>query len=79
MPDPGREGFFLPKAVPGSKAEPAQPNEAGWKDTFRSMPGEATRIITRFEGFTGKYPYHCHILEHEDYDMMRPFEVIARK
>jgi spore coat protein A len=79
MADPGRKGFFLPKAVPGSRPEPPQPNEAGWKDTFRSMPGQVTRIITKFEGFTGKYPYHCHILEHEDHEMMRQFEVIARK
>ena len=79
MSDPSREGFFLPKALPGSKPEPAQPNETGWKDTFRSMPGEVTRIIAKFESFTGKYPYHCHILEHEDHEMMRQFEVIARK
>jgi spore coat protein A len=40
-------------------------------------PGTVTPIIVRFEGFTGKYLYHCHILEHEANDMMRPFEVIA--
>lgn len=34
------------------------------------------RIIARFTDFTGKYVYHCHILEHEDNDMMRPFEVV---
>jgi spore coat protein A len=36
-----------------------------------------TRIIVRFEGYTGNYLYHCHVLEHEANDMMRPFEVIA--
>jgi spore coat protein A len=54
-----------------------EPNEMGWKDTVQCPPGMITRIITRFEGYTGKYLYHCHILEHESNDMMRPFEVIA--
>jgi spore coat protein A, manganese oxidase len=53
------------------------PNELGWKDTVQCPPGLITRIIVRFEGHTGKYLYHCHILEHESNDMMRPFEVIA--
>lgn len=76
LPDAKREGSFLPETVPDSKPLPPDPNEAGWKDTFRSMPGEVTRIIARFDSFTGKYPYHCHILEHEDHEMMRQFEVI---
>jgi spore coat protein A len=58
-------------------AAPPEPNELGWKDTVQCPPGTVTRIIVRFEGFTGKYLYHCHILEHESNDMMRPFEVIA--
>ena len=37
------------------------------------------RIIIPFEGYTGRYVWHCHILEHEDNEMMRPYEVIARK
>jgi spore coat protein A len=77
--DPKRKGSFLPETVPGSKPVPADPNEAGWKDTFRSMPGEVTRIIAKFDTFTGKYPYHCHILEHEDHEMMRQFEVVRRR
>jgi spore coat protein A, manganese oxidase len=52
--------------------------EAGWKDTVRADPGMVTRIIVRFEGFAGRYVWHCHILEHEDNEMMRPFEVLAR-
>lgn len=52
------------------------PNELGWKDTVRSNPGEVTRIIARFGPFTGIYPWHCHILEHEDHEMMRPYEVL---
>ena len=52
-------------------------NEAGWKDTVRAFPNMVTRIIVRFEGFTGRYVWHCHILEHEDNEMMRPYEVVA--
>ncbi len=52
------------------------PNESGWKDTVRCPPKMVTRIIARFEGFTGRYVWHCHVLEHEDNEMMRPFEVI---
>jgi len=52
-------------------------HELGWKDTVQCPSGNITRIIVRFEGYAGKYLYHCHILEHEANDMMRPFEVIA--
>jgi len=54
-----------------------EPNEQGWKDTVQCLPGMITRIIMRFDGYPGRYLYHCHILEHEANDMMRPFEVIA--
>jgi len=51
-------------------------NEVGWKDTVACPPNEITRVITRFDGFAGRYPYHCHIIEHEDHEMMRQFEVV---
>jgi spore coat protein A len=54
------------------------PAETGWKDTVRADPGMITRIIVPFEGYTGRYVWHCHILEHEDNEMMRPFEVVAK-
>jgi spore coat protein A, manganese oxidase len=57
--------------------EPPEPNEAGWKDTVQAHSRMVTRIIVPFEGFTGRYVWHCHILEHEDNEMMRPYEVIA--
>lgn len=57
-------------------SQPPDPNEMGWKDTVRANPGEVTRIIARFGPFTGIYPWHCHIIEHEDHDMMRPYEVL---
>jgi spore coat protein A len=56
---------------------PPDPTEAGWKDTVRAEPGMVTRIIARFEGYAGRYVWHCHILEHEDNEMMRPFNVVA--
>jgi len=52
-------------------------HELGWKDTVQCPDGTITRVIIRFEGYPGKYLYHCHILEHEANDMMRPFEVIT--
>jgi spore coat protein A len=56
--------------------EPPEAFESGWKDTVRADPGMVTRILIPFEGFAGRYVWHCHILEHEDNEMMRPYEVI---
>ena len=50
-------------------------NEAGWKDTVRMNPGEVTTIIAKFD-LPGKYVWHCHILEHEEHDMMHFLQVI---
>ena len=60
--------------------EPVPPpaGEAGWKDTVVAAPGMATRIIVPFEGYPGRYLWHCHVLEHAANEMMRPFEVVAR-
>jgi spore coat protein A len=49
-------------------------DEHGWKDTHIVPPGEVTRVIAKFDRL-GKYVWHCHILSHEDHDMMRPFIV----
>lgn len=65
-------------------------NEQGWKDTFRVNPGDRDgddNIITAemvtltgcFSGHAGRYLYHCHILEHEDNDMMRSLVVIPKE
>jgi FtsP/CotA-like multicopper oxidase with cupredoxin domain len=48
-------------------------NERGLKDTIRVNPNEIVEIAVRFTTYAGRYMYHCHILEHEDRDMMRPF------
>jgi spore coat protein A len=69
------EGILRYRGAP----TPPEPSEAGWKDTVRADPGMVTRIIVRFEGFVGRYVWHCHILEHEDNEMMRPYEVVATK
>jgi spore coat protein A, manganese oxidase len=53
-----------------------EPHESGWKDTVRADPGMVTRIAMRFEGDAGRYVWHCHFLEHEDNEMMRPYEVL---
>jgi len=56
---------------------PPDPSEDGWKDTVRVEPRMVTRIVVPFQGYPGRYVWHCHILEHEDNEMMRPFEVVA--
>ena len=69
-------------------AVPAEPNETGWKETVMMFPGTVTRVIMRFDlpavPFTvppsprtggNEYVWHCHILEHEEHDMMRPLIV----
>jgi spore coat protein A len=48
--------------------------EAGKKDTVKTFPGEVTRVLVTFKR-SGEYVYHCHILSHEDHEMMRPYEV----
>ncbi len=50
------------------------PGEAGWKDTYISYPGEVLRVIAKFD-LAGTYVWHCHILSHEDHEMMRPYKV----
>jgi spore coat protein A len=60
---------------------PPDPSERGFKDTVKANPGQFTTIRARHElpaGVTAPqtYVYHCHILEHEDNDMMRPFTVM---
>lgn len=48
--------------------------DAGWKDTIDLNPGEQARIAIKFDGYPGKYVFHCHNLEHEDMAMMANFE-----
>jgi len=46
--------------------------EAGKKDTAIMRPGERTRVVAKFDR-EGRYVWHCHILSHEDHEMMRPY------
>ncbi|MCA1054034.1 multicopper oxidase [Rossellomorea aquimaris] len=66
-----KEGHIVPA---GPRRRP-EPTEQGWKDTVRANPGEITRIIVPFGPYTGLFVWHCHILEHEDHEMMRPYYV----
>jgi spore coat protein A len=58
----------------GGDARGPEANEEGWKDTAVMLPGEVTRIIAKFDR-SGRYVWHCHILSHEDHEMMRPYYV----
>jgi FtsP/CotA-like multicopper oxidase with cupredoxin domain len=57
-------------------------SDQGWKDTIRvGRPdsGELVTIAAQFSGGTGRYMYHCHILEHEDEGMMSTFIVTPKE
>ncbi|MET9243078.1 multicopper oxidase domain-containing protein [Nonomuraea sp. NPDC003709] len=51
-------------------------HDAGLKDTVSLRPGEAVEIITRFDGYRGRYLFHCHNAEHEDMGMMANLEIV---
>ncbi|HSB84820.1 MAG TPA: multicopper oxidase [Ilumatobacteraceae bacterium] len=53
---------------------PPEDWESGFKDTVTAYPGEVTRIKARFAR-AGQYVWHCHIVEHEDNEMMRPYRI----
>jgi len=58
-------------------AIPPGAHELGWKDVVQCPPETVTRIIIPFEGYAGRYLWHCHVLEHEANEMMRPYEVFS--
>ncbi len=62
------------QVVPGSIPTPAEPWETGFKDTVIAYPGQVTRVRAQFNT-PGQYVWHCHIVEHEDNEMMRPFRI----
>jgi spore coat protein A len=80
--------FTGPRVKP--KDEDSRPylkyEQNAFKDTVKTFPGEVTRVIMRFDlpkgtrpkpDETFRYVFHCHILEHEDNDMMRPYDVVG--
>jgi len=62
------------RVVPGSELAAPEPWENGWKDTVISYPGQVTRVRMKFQ-VAGQYVWHCHIVEHEDNEMMRPYRI----
>ncbi|MCU7727770.1 multicopper oxidase domain-containing protein [Actinoplanes sp. KI2] len=58
----------------GGAATGPQSWESGTKDTVVALPGQTTRIKATFD-LSGRFVWHCHILDHEDNDMMRPYQV----
>jgi spore coat protein A len=75
----GRQPFDLSRfqrtsevVLTQSAVEPP-PHELGWKDTIICPPGQVTRIIIPFSAEPGRFVWHCHMLEHEDNEMMRPY------
>jgi spore coat protein A len=70
----------------GPVMEPPVNEKPAWKDSVRADPGVVTRIIARFDlpktavvvpGKRFRYVFHCHILEHEENEMMRPYDVVG--
>ena len=86
-----RQPFKLLGGVPtlSGVARGPDANELGWKETIKMQPGEVTSILMQFDLPNGlpfvvppsprtggnEYVWHCHILEHEEHDMMRPLIV----
>jgi spore coat protein A, manganese oxidase len=68
------DGETEPPSRPVGDPRPPQPWESGVKDTVIAYPGEVTRIRATF-GRPGQFMWHCHIVEHEDNEMMRPFRI----
>jgi spore coat protein A len=62
--------------APSVQGQGVQPWEGGYKDTVISYPGEVTTVRSTFD-LEGLYVWHCHIVEHEDNEMMRPYVVSA--
>ncbi len=62
------------RVAPGSTPIPPEPWETGRKDTVTAYPRQVTRIKAKFDR-AGQYVWHCHIVEHEDNEMMRPYRV----
>jgi FtsP/CotA-like multicopper oxidase with cupredoxin domain len=62
------------RVAAGSSPRGPEPWESGWKDTVIAYPGEVTRVKLRFS-VPGQFVWHCHIVSHEDNEMMRPYRV----
>ena len=72
--------------LPDALRAPEANERPAWKDTVKTYPGTITRVIAKFDlpesipvprGSSLRYVWHCHMLEHEDNEMMRPYDVIT--
>jgi spore coat protein A len=70
--DPDQPGNGTVRVV-GAASQP-EPWERGLKDTVVAYPEQVTRVRVRFEN-AGRFVWHCHIVEHEDNEMMRPYRI----
>lgn len=77
----GREGLVLDEegevavpVTPDGSTRPPEPWETGVKDSVIAYPGEVTRVRLEFVR-PGQFVWHCHIVEHEDNEMMRPYRI----
>jgi FtsP/CotA-like multicopper oxidase with cupredoxin domain len=57
---------------------PQEASEFGWKDTVVVPPSSELTVLAKFSKYIGRYVFHCHNLEHEDFAMMGEFEVIPK-
>lgn len=71
--DPATKEPLQPARLSGV-VRPPEPWETGFKDTVIAYPGEVTRIRARFPR-QGRFVWHCHIVSHEDNEMMRPLRI----
>jgi bilirubin oxidase len=69
-----KAGMTLMPAKLSGAPVPAMPWESGFKDTVIAYPGQVTRLKATFD-LPGLYVWHCHIIDHEDNEMMRPLFV----
>jgi spore coat protein A len=69
--------FTQPSYTPLGPVVLPTADEAGWKDTIDCPPGYVTRVRAKFDIASDLYVWHCHILSHEEHDMMRPLVVFA--
>lgn len=74
--DPAVGGTRSPVAFDPGTTIATPPNERGWKDVFLVPQGQLVKVLGLFDRAYGRFMYHCHLLEHEDMGMMRPFVVM---
>jgi FtsP/CotA-like multicopper oxidase with cupredoxin domain len=72
------DGETIPPARLVGDPRPPEAWENGLKDTVIAYPGEVTRIKAKFN-VPGQFVWHCHIVEHEDNEMMRPYRIGAKQ